>query len=253
MELTYEDGDTQISLTWSTLDQKRVKQNYCEACTTKEMINSTSLLVEELLGNKGTTKDDERIAAKKREIEAQKEDELIYERQQIAEEKRKIAAEKRRLEAKKVKARKFQTYDKKPDNTKNKFRGLTGSGQSAGDNGDVLFSINSLYFVLNRWGFGITDLSASPQSSDWRFKNRSLDLSYDLNYSILNDLNLTVGIGYILEGEAAKENSGLITNEVSGYRLISFLSKSFGDWALIGGYLINNYDYNIYVGAGEYG
>ena len=35
MELTYEGGNTQISLTWNTLEQKRVEQNYCEGCNTK--------------------------------------------------------------------------------------------------------------------------------------------------------------------------------------------------------------------------
>ncbi len=54
MELTHEDGNTQISLTWSTLDQKRVEQNYCEGCNTKEMINTIGGLVEALMGKKNT-------------------------------------------------------------------------------------------------------------------------------------------------------------------------------------------------------
>ena len=52
MELTYEDGNTQISLTWSTLEQKRVEQNYCEGCNTKEMINTISGLVEALMAGR---------------------------------------------------------------------------------------------------------------------------------------------------------------------------------------------------------
>ena len=62
MELTYEDGNTQISLTWSTLEQKRVEQNYCEGCNTKEMINTIGGLVEALMGKKNSAKEDERIA-----------------------------------------------------------------------------------------------------------------------------------------------------------------------------------------------
>ena len=34
-----EDGDTQISLTWNDLDQKRVEEEYCEGCKTKQLRN----------------------------------------------------------------------------------------------------------------------------------------------------------------------------------------------------------------------
>ena len=50
-----------------------------------------------------------------------------------------------------------------------------------------------------------------------------------------------VGIGYILEGEASYSYT---TTEVSGFRYISFLRKSFGKWALMLGYQVNSYAYN---------
>ena len=37
MVLMAEDGDTQISLTWNDLDKKRVEEEYCEGCKTKEL------------------------------------------------------------------------------------------------------------------------------------------------------------------------------------------------------------------------
>ena len=44
--LISEEGNTQISLTWSNLDQRRVEENYCEGCKTKELRESIEGLVE---------------------------------------------------------------------------------------------------------------------------------------------------------------------------------------------------------------
>jgi hypothetical protein len=218
MDLIVDEGDTQISITWNDQDQKRVEEDYCEGCKTKGLRLMIGGLVEKLVGNK------------------------VIEKPSVVVEKKKTATE--NVE---------DNVEEKQLDLTNKFRGLTGSGTGPGVFNDILFRINSLYFVWERWGFGITDFSATNEGYDWSFKNRSLDLTYDLNYMIWNNLNLTLGIGYILEGEASIENTSLITNEVSGYRLIGFLSKSFGKWALIGGYQINNYEYDISIGSGEYG
>jgi len=48
--LMEEDGDTQISLTWNDLDQKRVEEEYCEGCKTKLLRKSVVGLVEKLIG-----------------------------------------------------------------------------------------------------------------------------------------------------------------------------------------------------------
>ena len=37
MDLMYEEGDTQISITWNDQDQKRVEEDYCEGCGTGEL------------------------------------------------------------------------------------------------------------------------------------------------------------------------------------------------------------------------
>jgi len=37
MDLMYEEGDTQISITWNDQEQKRVEEDYCEGCKTKEL------------------------------------------------------------------------------------------------------------------------------------------------------------------------------------------------------------------------
>ena len=47
--LMEEDGDTQISLTWNDLDKKRVEEDYCEGCKTKELRNTVTGLIEKLI------------------------------------------------------------------------------------------------------------------------------------------------------------------------------------------------------------
>ena len=50
--LMEEDGDTQISLTWNDLDQKRVEEDYCEGCKTKQLRDSLVGIVKILLKDK---------------------------------------------------------------------------------------------------------------------------------------------------------------------------------------------------------
>ena len=47
--LMVDGGDTQISLTWNDLDKKRVEEEYCEGCKTKELRVSVGGLVERLI------------------------------------------------------------------------------------------------------------------------------------------------------------------------------------------------------------
>ena len=47
----YEEGDTQISITWNDQDQKRVEEDYCEGCKTKNLRLMIGGLVEKLVGN----------------------------------------------------------------------------------------------------------------------------------------------------------------------------------------------------------
>jgi formylglycine-generating enzyme required for sulfatase activity len=47
--LMVDGGDTQVSLTWNDLDEKRVEEEYCEGCKTKELRESVGGLVERLI------------------------------------------------------------------------------------------------------------------------------------------------------------------------------------------------------------
>ena len=49
--LVRDGNDTQISLTWNTLDQKRVEEVYCENCNTKKLRETIEGIVEKLVSN----------------------------------------------------------------------------------------------------------------------------------------------------------------------------------------------------------
>ena len=49
MDLMYEEGDTQISITWNDQEQKRVEEDYCEGCKTKGLRLMIGGLVEKLV------------------------------------------------------------------------------------------------------------------------------------------------------------------------------------------------------------
>jgi len=52
LDLMYEEGDTQISITWNDLEQKRVEEDYCEGCGTGQLRKMIGGLVDKLVGVK---------------------------------------------------------------------------------------------------------------------------------------------------------------------------------------------------------
>ena len=52
MVLIIDEGDTQISITWNDQDQKRVEEDYCEGCGTRELRKMIGGLVEKLVKGK---------------------------------------------------------------------------------------------------------------------------------------------------------------------------------------------------------
>jgi hypothetical protein len=48
--LITDEGDTQISLTWNDMQRKRVEEDYCEDCKTKDLRKMIEGLVEKLVG-----------------------------------------------------------------------------------------------------------------------------------------------------------------------------------------------------------
>ena len=52
LQVIGEGKDTQLNLTWRTLDEKRNEEDYCEECGTRELRKMIGGLVEKLVGNK---------------------------------------------------------------------------------------------------------------------------------------------------------------------------------------------------------
>ena len=50
MELTIEEGDTHVSLTWNNQENKRVEENFCVDCNTKQLRKMIGGLVDKLVG-----------------------------------------------------------------------------------------------------------------------------------------------------------------------------------------------------------
>ena len=81
LQIIGEGDDTQLSLKWVGLDDKKVKTDYCENCNTKELNKRIERLVRDLesvIPNGGIliSKDDEEKIRKQREEEQENEDEL---------------------------------------------------------------------------------------------------------------------------------------------------------------------------------
>jgi hypothetical protein len=68
--LISEEGNTQISITWNNLDKKRVEEEYCEGCKTKELRNTIAGLVEKLVGLKESVKKVESVLVEKQNVDS---------------------------------------------------------------------------------------------------------------------------------------------------------------------------------------
>ena len=77
LQVLGEDKDTQLNLTWRTLDEKKNEEDYCEGCGTRELRKMIGVLVEKLVGGKKVepepvvvvSRDDEEELRKQREEE----------------------------------------------------------------------------------------------------------------------------------------------------------------------------------------
>jgi hypothetical protein len=52
LQVIGEEGDTQLTLKWVNLDEKRVEEDFCEDCKTRELRKMIGGLVERLIGKK---------------------------------------------------------------------------------------------------------------------------------------------------------------------------------------------------------
>ena len=259
MELTYEDGDTQISITWNNQEEKRVVEDYCEGCKTKKLRETIGRLVEELLGNKNSTKEDERIAAEKRRKEAKKEADLENERQKLAEEKRKVDAERRRIVAEKTKTEtktipKTRNYvSSNSERMRVRFdSSLVGSHEgkfNPWDETEKSLNLMTISMVFkNNFGVGISTINWAGTTSggtSWEdFQNWGVSGNFLNGYYVFEETNpntywiddmplsLTLGTSYPLSLEI-KYWSGGTAEANLGSQLISIGARVADDFEII--------------------
>jgi hypothetical protein len=259
MELIFEDGNTQISITWNNQEEKRVAEDYCEGCKTKKLRETIGRLVEELLGKKNSTKEDERIAAEKRRIEDQKEADLKNEKQKMEEEKRQLAAERRRIEAEKTKnktkiAPKTRDYGiSSPERMRVRFdSSLVGSHEaefSPWENTPKTLNLMTISMIFkNNFGVGISTIDwagTTSGGSSWQdYQNWGVSGNFLNGYYVFEETNpntywiddmplsLTLGTSYPLSlemkwGMGYKDDASLFS------QLISIGVKVTDDFELI--------------------
>jgi hypothetical protein len=259
MELTYEDGNTQISITWNNQEEKRVAEDYCEGCKTKKLRETIGRLVEELLGKGNSAREDERIAAEKRRIEAQKEADLSEERRKIAAEKRRLAAERQRINAEQARketatAPKTQT-DIFSNSERMRFRfdsSLVGNHEAkfqGWDETEKSLTLQTLSMIFkNNFGIGIStiDLAGTTSGSvwedyeNWGVSGNFLDFYYMFEEKNPNTywidqmpLSLTLGTSYPLSLEMRYWGGNKDSDPSLGSQLISIGVTVADDFELI--------------------
>ena len=239
LQVIGEGSDTQLSLGWRTLDEKRNEEDYCEGCGTRELRKMIGVLVEKLVGGKKgepepvviVSRDDEEELRKQREEELrrQREEELM--RQKEEEE-----------ESRKRKEEWLRIWNQFLDSLK--IRGLLGSVSS----GDTKVTNTSFYGIWKEFGLGITLMSYKTNSSSnnkYEMNNSSLDFLYT---TYEQDWTVTVGLGNVTSGNGTiildSSETKYSTTSVSGKSLFGVFGMEWEDYEGLLGFRFNTSKYS---------
>ena len=204
LQIVAEDDDSQLSLTWVGLEEKKVLIESCVECNTKFSVDSDIVSPE---------------LNRKIEILAKK---MVQQISHIA----KVETE---------------TEEKSDDTTESytfKLRGIIGAGSSE----KTEFNNKSMHFVWGQLGIGLSEFymkSTSPTGQKLELQNQSWDLSY--NFAV--DQPLGFGVGFIVDGEAKSSTLNLKSTAVSGNRVMVLLGTDLGKWEFLGGYQYSTFEY----------
>ena len=212
LQLVAEDGDTQLSLTWVGLDEKKVLTDFCEECKTKELNSKIELLVKNMVQQIGQVT----------KVETEPEEKLDDTTESYTYKLRGIIGS--------------------GSSDKTEFNNMTlhfvwekwGFGLSN--------------FSLETTDSGGHKVEAQNQSLDLTYDYMD-DITFT---SFLDDTTLTLGLGIITNGEANSSALNTSSTKVSGYRFMSFLGKNFGKWELLGGYQYSTFSYEKLSSANDY-
>jgi len=203
LQLVAEDVDTQLSLTWVGLEEKKVLTDYCKGCGTFELNSKIELLVKNMV-------------------------------QQISQ----IAKVETEPEERDIPSTTDTTIDDTTESYTYKLRGIIGSGSSD----KTEFSNMSLHFVWDWLGIGLSDFYMKTTSSaghKYELHNQSLDFTY----TYTDDYSFSFGAGVIVDGEAKSSTLNLKSTAVSGNRVMVLLGTDLGKWEFLGGYQYSTFEY----------
>ena len=216
LQLVEEDGDTQLSLTWVGLEEKKVLTDFCEECKTKELNSKIELLV------KNMVQQISHIA----KVDTEPEEKDIPSTTDTT------------IDDTKVETEPEEKLDDTTESYTYKLRGIIGSGSSD----KTEFSNMSLHFVWDWLGIGLSDFYMKTTSSagqKYELHNQSLDLSY----TYADDYSFSFGAGVIVGGEAKSSTLNLKSTVVSGNRVMVLLGTDLGKWEFLGGYQYSTFEY----------
>jgi len=216
LQLVEEDGDTQLSLTWVGLEEKKVLTDFCEGCKTKELNSKIEFLV------KNMVQQISHIA----KVDTEPEEKDIPSTTDTT------------IDDTKVETEPEEKLDDTTESYTYKLRGIIGSGSSD----KTEFSNMSLHFVWDWLGIGLSDFYMKTTSSagqKYELHNQSLDLSY----TYADDYSYSFGAGVIVDGEAKSSTLNLKSTAVSGYRVMGLMGTDLGKWEFLGGYQYSTFEY----------
>jgi len=216
LQLVEEDGDTQLSLTWVGLEEKKVLTDYCKGCGTFELNSKIEILV------KNMVQQISHIA----KVDTEPEEKDIPSTTDTT------------IDDTKVDTEPEETLDDTTESYTYKLRGIIGSGSSD----KTEFNNMSLHFVWGKLGFGLSDfymVSTSSAGHKYELHNQSLDFTY----TYADDYSFSFGAGVIVDGEAKSSTMNLKSTAVSGFRVMGLMGADFGKWEILGGYQYSSFVY----------
>ena len=216
LQLVAEDVDTQLSLTWVGLEEKKVLTDYCKGCGTFELNSKIELLVKNMVQQ----------ISQVTKVDTEPEEKDIPSTTDTT------------IEDTKVETEPEEKLDDTTESYTYKLRGIIGSGSSD----KTEFSNMSLHFVWDWLGIGLSDFYMETTSSagqKYELHNQSLDFTY----TYTDDYSFSFGAGVIVDGEAKSSTLNLKSTAVSGNRVMVLLGTDLGKWEFLGGYQYSTFEY----------
>ena len=244
LQVLGENKDTQLNLTWRTLDEKKNETDVCLGCGTFQLNDKVKGLVEKLVGEKRVE-----VVVQKKQIVVVKKKPIIVERPNVVVEKLENEMDGVKTDVKVEPTIEIeQKLIQKPKEVEKtiyeplniRVRGLYGSVQS----GETSVTNLSYLVIWNKFGFGQTQLTYKTKSSsgdEFDVSNSTLDFSY----TIMEEWNVTIGVGFVSQGQGSitSSNKEYTSTDVSGNGLFIIGGFDLDKLEITGGLRRNSFEF----------